>query len=292
MSENAGILSFKTSHSIPKLSSFATLLKENNMKDSLWTALALIAFCGTLASARYTDHRRPQAPTAANSTVRALKPPANGRINVAFIISKDTTVIDLAGPWEVFGDAMFTSKGEPWTGGDDMVMPFNLYTVSDSLKPITTEGGMIIVPNYTFATAPKPQVIVIPAQGGRSAAQKEWLLTNAKTADVTMSVCTGATMLAAYGLLDHQRATTHHMYIKDIQKRYPSVDFVTGTRFVENDNVSTAGGLTSGIDLALHVVERYYGRAIAQATADFMEYKGELWKDPQYGEVKEVAAKH
>jgi transcriptional regulator GlxA family with amidase domain len=258
------------------------------MKDQLWAAFALIAFCGTLASARYSNHFRAQSPNAPTSTVRALKPPAKGPINVAFIISKGTTVIDLAGPWEVFADAMFTSKGEPWTGGDDMVMPFSLYTVSDSLQPTTTEGGMLIVPNYTFATAPKPQVIVIPAQGGRSEAQKTWLLANSKTADVTMSVCTGASMLAAYGLLDHQRATTHHMYIEQIQKRYPAVEFVTGTRFVENDRVATAGGLTSGIDLALHVVERYYGRTIAEATADFMEYKGELWKNPQYGEVKDV----
>jgi len=261
------------------------------MKDSLWTALALIAVCGTVTSAGYCNHNRSQS-AAATSTVRALKPPAKGTINVAFVISKNTAVIDLAGPWEVFGDAMFTSKGEPWTGGDDMVMPFNLYTLSDSLRPITTEGGMIIVPNYTFATAPKPQVIVVPAQGGRSEAQKAWLLANAKTADITMSVCTGASMLAAYGLLDHQRATTHHLYIEKIQKQYPSVEFVTGTRFVENDKVATAGGLTSGIDLALHVVERYYGRAIAQATADFMEYRGELWKDPQYGEIKDVAVRH
>jgi len=260
------------------------------MTDRLWTAIALLALCGTLASATHSGHARTQsAPTAAK--VQPLNPPSNGVINVAFIISKDTTVIDLAGPWEVFQDAMFTSKGEPWNGGDDMVMPFNVYTVSDSLEPLSA-NGLIIIPSYTFETAPKPQVIVIPAQGGRSGAQKNWLLANAKTVDVTMSVCTGASMLAAYGLLDHQMATTHHMYMQEMQKHYPAVQFVSGTRFVENEKVSTAGGLTSGIDLALHVVERYYGRKIAQATADFLEYKGELWKNPQYGEIKEVAAKN
>ena len=70
------------------------------------------------------------------------------------------------------------------------------------------------------------------------------------------------------------------------------MQFVSCTRFVENDKVSTAGGLSSVIELAWHVVERYYGRAIAQATADDMEYKGELWKNPQYGEVKQVSAKN
>lgn len=259
------------------------------MTDKFWAAVAILAFCGALASTTHSSHARMQsAPTAAK--IRPLKPPSNGVINVAFIISKDTTVIDLAGPWEVFADAMFTSKGEPWNGGDDMIMPFNVYTVSDSLEPLSA-NGLIIIPSYTFETAPKPQVIVIPAQGGRSEAQKSWLLTNAKTADVTMSVCTGASMLAAYGLLDHQMATTHHMYMQEMQKHYPAVQFVSGTRFVENEKVSTAGGLTSGTDLALHVVERYYGRKIAQATADFLEYKGELWKNPQYAEIKEVTAK-
>ena len=104
-----------------------------------------------------------------------------------------------------------------------------------------------------------------------------------------MSVCTGASMLAAYGLLDHQRATTHHMFVDKMQKKYSAVQFVSGLRYIDNDKVATAGGLSSGIDLALHVVERYYGREIAQATADYMEYKGELWKNPQYGEVKPVS---
>jgi transcriptional regulator GlxA family with amidase domain len=211
----------------------------------------------------------------AASTVQSapLKPPTKGPINVAFIISEGTNVMDIAGAWEVFGDAMLTSKGKPWqeADGDDMVMPFNTYTVSDSLKPGIAANGLTIVPNYSFANAPKPQIIVIPAQGGRSEAQKAWLLANSATADVTMSVCTGASMLAKYGLLDGMTATTHHMYAAQMQKQYPAVHFVSGTRFVENGKVATAGGLTSGIDLSLHIVERYYGREAAQSTADFLE---------------------
>jgi transcriptional regulator GlxA family with amidase domain len=98
-------------------------------------------------------------------------------------------------------------------------------------------------------------------------------------------------MLAGYGLLDHQRATTHHLFIDEMQRKYPTVEFVTGLRYVDNGKIATAGGLSSGIDLALHVVERYYGDEIAQATADYMEYRGELWKNPQYGSVKYVAGR-
>lgn len=257
------------------------------MTNKIPTAIAVMALLGAWATAERPNRR--SAPSTAIE-VHALKPPANGVINVAVIISEGAVVIDFAGPWEVFADTMFTSEGQPWRGGDDMIMPFHLYTVSDSLAPVSA-SGLLIVPNYTFENAPKPQVIVIPAQMGRTPAQKKWLLENTKTADVTMSVCTGATMLAAYGLLDHQKATTHHMALAEAQQNYPAVHFVSGTRFVENGNISTAGGLSSGIDLALHVVERYYGRAMAQATADYMEYQGELWKNPQYEEVKAVAAK-
>jgi transcriptional regulator GlxA family with amidase domain len=258
----------------------------------LWTAVAIIA---VLDCAVYVSRAAKMPDKVAASTVQTtpLKPPAKGPINVAFVISEGANVMDIAGPWEVFSDAMLTSKGKPWheSDGDDMMMPFNTYTVSDSLKPVNAANGLVIVPNYSFETAPKPQVIVIPAQGGRSAAQKAWLLSNSATADVTMSVCTGASMLAKYGLLDGLTATTHHMYAANMQKQYPAVHFVSGTRFVENGKVATAGGLTSGIDLALHVVERYYGRGVAQVTADFMEYGGELWKSPEFNQVKPVAAK-
>ncbi len=255
------------------------------MTKGIYTVFGLIALCGALAAASHLHQANAQSGSA---QLRILKPPANGVINVAFIVSDQTALVDLAGPWEVFGDTMLAPHGGPWRGGDDMIMPFNLYTVSDSQKSISV-AGLQIVPNFTFDNAPRPQVIVVPAQGGRSEAQKRWLLENARTADITMSVCTGASMLAAYGLLDHQRATTHHMFMDDMQKKYPAVQFVTGLRYVDNDKVATAGGLSSGIDLALHVVERYYGSEIAQATADYMEYKGELWKNPQYGGLKYVS---
>jgi len=257
------------------------------MARIICAVLALSTLCATLAVAQHSHQADAQViPT----QLRPLKPPANGIVNVAFIVSEHTTLIDLAGPWDVFVSAMITSQGQPWRSGDDMVMPFKLYTVADSEKPISAEG-MKIVPDYTFKNAPMPQVIVIPAQGGRSDEQKNWVLKNSQTADITMSVCTGAFILAAYGLLDHQTATSHHMFLDELQSKYPAVQFVSGLRYVDNDRVATAAGETSGIDLALHVVERYYGREIAQATADWIEYKGDFWKNPQNGEVKVVSRK-
>ncbi len=250
----------------------------------------IFAIAGAAAAAGHLSHiHAPVVASASTAHLQPLKPPANGKINVAFVISNGADVMDIAGPWEVFNDTMLTSKGKAWhaSDGDDMIMPFNTYTVSDSQQP-TSAGGLTIIPNYTFDTAPKPQVIVIPAQGGRTPAQKKWLLANSAVADITMSVCTGASMLAGYGMLDGQTATTHHLFGAQLQKDYPAVHFVGGTRYVDNDKIATAGGVTSGIDLALHVVERYYGREVAESAADFTEYRSQLWKNPDYEQVKRV----
>jgi transcriptional regulator GlxA family with amidase domain len=164
----------------------------------------------------------------------------------------------------------------PERGSDpDSQMPFDLFTVSDSAKTIHS-GSLQIVPNYTFEKVPGPAVVVIPAQRG-SKALHDWLREVSKTAEVTMSVCTGAFQLARAGLLSGKSATTHHAFTDKLEKEFPDIAVKRGVRFVENDKISTAGGLSSGIDLALHVVERYFGHEIAERTAAYMEYQGRGW---------------
>jgi putative intracellular protease/amidase/YHS domain-containing protein len=208
------------------------------------------------------DQPRPSAVT------NPLKPPAEGAIPVAFLVSDGAVVIDFAGPWEVFQDVMIPGR---------MDMPFQLYTVSESTKPIQASGGMKIVPDYTLENAPAPKVLVIPAQSAPSEAVLAWVRKSAKTADVTMSVCTGAYLLAKTGLLAGRSATTHHASYVDFSRKYPDIQMKRGARFVEDGNLATAGGLSSGIDLALRVVERYYGREVATQAAFDMEYQGRGW---------------
>ena len=206
---------------------------------------------------------------------KPLKAPAKGKIPVAFVLTEGATMIDFAGPWEVFQDVHVESRGESM---DDM-MPFELYTVSEKTTPIRTSGGMSVVPDYTFANAPAPKVVVVGAQRGRSPEMMEWLRKVAKEADIVMSVCTGAFKLAQAGLLDGKKATTHHDFYDTFTENYPKVTLVKSKRFVESDDkISTSGGLTSGIDLALLVVERYFGRQVAQQTAVYMEYESDGWK--------------
>lgn len=201
-----------------------------------------------------------------------LTPPAKGKIPVAFTLSEGATVIDFAGPWEVFQDVHVSERGSTM----DEQMPFQLYTVSEKTDPITGSGGLKLVPDYTFDSAPPPKVIVVGAQRG-SKALHAWLNKNVASTDLIMSVCTGAFQLGRAGLLSGKSATTHHNFFEQFTKAFPDVTVKRGLRFVEEERVSSAGGLTSGIDLALHVVERYFGREVAQNTANYMEYQSKGW---------------
>jgi transcriptional regulator GlxA family with amidase domain len=200
-----------------------------------------------------------------------LTPPADGTaVPVAFLLDTGATVIDFAGPWEVFQDV-----------GEAGVPGFDLFVVAPSDALIQASAGLQVLPTYTLETAPSPRVVVIPAQGAREpedrARKLEWLKARLADADVVMSVCTGAFLLAETGALDGLSATTHHDFFDAFEARFPAINLVRGRRFVDNGSVITAGGLTSGIDAALRVVERYYGRDIATSTAQYMEHYSTDW---------------
>jgi len=205
-----------------------------------------------------------------------IEPPISGKIPVAFVLSSGAEVVDFAGPWGVFEYA-----NSPNRQGS----PFQLFTVADSTTPIKCSGGLSIIPDYTFANAPKPRIIVIPAMGEPSEAMLSWIRESSKQTDVTMSVCTGSFVLAKAGLLSGKTATTHHGAYGYFAASFPDVSVKRGARYVDLGNVATAGGLTSGIDLALRVVERYYGRDAAERTALDLEYQGTGWKAPDSNAV-------
>jgi transcriptional regulator GlxA family with amidase domain len=225
---------------------------------------------GELSASSGPDGNKPA--TKANP----LKPPTQGSIPVAFLVSKGAVIIDFCGPWEVFQDVNIPGRQDA---------PFRLYTVSETTAPIQASGGMKIVPDYTLENAPAPKVIVIPAQSEPSAAVLEWIRKSTKNTDVTMSVCTGAFVLAKTGLLSGKAATTFHAAFRPFAVQFPDIHLKRGARFVEDGNLATAGGLSSGIDLALRVVERYYGREVAQKTAYDMEYQGQGWMNPDSNQI-------
>jgi len=210
------------------------------------------------------------------ATASPLPAPASGSIPVAFLMSDGAVVIDFSGPWEVFESVRVMGRRDP---------AFTLYTVAQSTSPVTASGGLKIIPSFTFKTAPAPKVVVIPAQDGAGEAALNWIRQVTHATDVTMSVCTGAVVLAQTGLLKGKSATTHHSAYAEFAMQFPDVQLVRGARFVETGNLASSGGLSSGIDLSLRVVERYFGREVATQTAYYMEYQGQGWMDPGSNQV-------
>jgi putative intracellular protease/amidase/YHS domain-containing protein len=249
-------------------------------KRGLIAALALFVIGQFSASAAPIETTSSFGDNKQAGKANSLKPPAQGQIPVAFVISDGAVIIDFCGPWEVFHDVNILGRQDA---------PFRLYTVSDSTSPIRAGGGMKIIPDYTFANAPAPKVIVIPAQNKPSEAMLEWIRRSSENTDVTMSVCTGAFVLAKTGLLSGKSATTFHAAFNSFAMEFPNVQLKRGARFVENGNLASAGGLSSGIDLALRVVERYYGREVAQKTAYNMEYQGQGWMNPDSNQIYAAA---
>ncbi|HET7064907.1 MAG TPA: DJ-1/PfpI family protein, partial [Rudaea sp.] len=135
-------------------------------------------------------------------TARHQVVPADRAIRVAFVMTEGATMIDFAGPWEVFQDVMIPERGDTMA----RQMPFELYTVGVSRDPVHTSAtpahaGMTVVPDHAFSDAPPPDLVVVAAQAG-GAALEDWLRAVHGHGAVVMSVCTGAFILGKAGLLD------------------------------------------------------------------------------------------
>lgn len=244
------------------------------MRRRTWVQMALGATVASAASAALGSSASGAKPVRDGRLTDPLTVPGSGEIKVAFLLSADAELVDISGPWGVFDYV---------TVGEDGRKPFQLYTVAASTEPVKVSGSMTLVPNHRFADAPRPDVVVVPALDIEKLAPAaiEWLRSMQQDATLTMSVCNGSHVLAHAGLLDGKRAAAHHGSIGIMRALYPQVTVVRGMRYIEQGKLATSGGLTSGIDLALRVVERYFGRDVARQTARQLEYQGTGWMNPK-----------
>lgn len=183
---------------------------------------------------------------------------------VAILLFDAVEVLDFAGPFEVFSVA----------GRDGA---FDVRTVAETTAPICTRGGLTVTPDAALEAGPAPDVLVVPGgQGARTAMHRDavlnWVRAGAASAEVVLSVCTGAFILARAGLLKGRTATTHFSVLDRLGELAPGAEVVRGRRFIDNGPVVTAAGISAGLDAALHVVGRLAGTAHAEATARHMEY--------------------
>ena len=210
---------------------------------------------------------------------RAQPQPKPAPRNLAILIFDGVQIIDYTGPYETFGHT-YSNDGPT----------FNIYTVSEKTAPITTAMGMSVNPKYSFENAPEPDVLLVP--GGNVDPQLEnqnvirWIQNKSRNAEIVMSVCNGAFILAKAGLLDGLEATTTAGLIPPFRLAAPKTRVVDDQRFVDNGKIITTAGLSSGIDGSLHVFERLFGRGTAQMAALGMEYN---W-DPESKFVRAALA--
>lgn len=185
------------------------------------------------------------------------------RRNVAIMIFDGVELLDFAGPAEVF---IVAEHGRA----------YRVYTVAAEKRPVKTMGGIIVQPQYTIEDAPKPDILVAPggATSNVTAKMSRWMRKCAGEAEIAMSVCMGAFLFAEAGLLDGREATTHRWGYESLVRAAPKCKLVKDRRFVDTGKIITTGGVTAGIDGALHIVERLNGKEAARWTAEeWMEHR-------------------
>jgi transcriptional regulator GlxA family with amidase domain len=194
------------------------------------------------------------------------------RKRVGIVVFEDIEVLDFCGPFEVFA-ATRLNEAKP----REEPSPFEVWLIAEKNGPIVTAGGMKVIPDHTFETCPRLDILMVP--GGwdtrrelNNPAMLDWLRLRAPEVETLTSVCTGAMLLGAAGLLDGRRATTHWRSLDWLRESFPAVTVVDDQHVVEDGPVLTSAGISAGIDLALKVVARYCGEAMARATARHMEY--------------------
>ncbi len=201
---------------------------------------------------------------------------AGEQLHIGIMIFPNVEDLDFVGPLETLKNAAYHEAMQ--RGADDLA--WEVFTVAATADHVATSSGMHVQPQYTFADHPAIDVLVVPGGDTRQAqndpATLAWLRAVTANTQLTTSVCTGAFLLATIGLLDGRRATTHWSALDRLEERFPQIQVQRDTRWVDEGDIITAAGISAGIDMSLHVVDRLLGRPMAEEIAHVMEYS---WDD-------------
>jgi transcriptional regulator GlxA family with amidase domain len=194
------------------------------------------------------------------------------RRKVGVLVFPEVEVLDFCGPFEVFSVARLVEdrrRQDP--------SPYEVVLVAEQPGVIVTTGGLKVVADHTFDDCTPLNVLVVPGGWGTRREMMNdrlitWLEEQARQVTTLTSVCTGSLLLGKAGLLDGKRATTHWRVLEEMRKLFPAVKVIDDQHVVEEGDLLTSAGISAGIDMALRVVTRHHGEAIARATARYMEY--------------------
>ncbi|MEO0583507.1 MAG: DJ-1/PfpI family protein [Bacteroidota bacterium] len=190
--------------------------------------------------------------------------------NVGILLFDDVEVLDFAGPFEVFS---VTSQLQDHT-------LFDVFTVGKTTAPVRAINGLSVNPTYDFAHCPPIDILIVPGGDGTKAVIQDneiltWVQQIHEKTSWTLSVCSGSRILGVLGLLDFQLYCTHHEVYDSMKVITPSGKPQPEKRYVQAGKIFTSGGISAGIDLSFHLVEKLHGEAIARSTATYMEYRRE-----------------
>ncbi|MET1756127.1 DJ-1/PfpI family protein [Novosphingobium sp. RD2P27] len=193
-------------------------------------------------------------------------------LTVGILLFPDVEVLDFAGPYEVFSVA---SRVAIKVLGFDSP-PFRVVTIAEGHEPLAARHGLRIAPDHGFMDAPATDILIVP--GGivtepmSNLSTLAWLKRESARATLTASVCTGAFILGSIGILDGLKAITHWEDIDEMRRMFPKIAVVEGLPYVDEGAVVTSAGISAGISMSLHLVERMIGPQLAQLTARQMQY--------------------
>jgi transcriptional regulator GlxA family with amidase domain len=194
------------------------------------------------------------------------------RRKVGILVFPEVEVLDFCGPFEVFS---VTRLDEERRRQDQS--PYDVVLVAEQPGVVVATGGLKVVADHTLDNCPPLDVLVVPGGWGTRREMMndrliKWLKERARQVTTLTSVCTGSLLLGKAGLLDGQRATTHWRVLKEMRILFPAANVIDDQHVVEEGDLLTSAGISAGIDMALRVVARHHGEAIARATARYMEY--------------------
>jgi transcriptional regulator GlxA family with amidase domain len=182
---------------------------------------------------------------------------------VGVLLFPEFELLDVFGPLEVFGHA------KDW---------FRIVTVAERPGRVASAQGPRAMADHGFADCPAIDILLVPGGLGTrrevdNAALVDWIARQARGAETTTSVCTGAALLARAGVLDGRRATSNKRAFGWVAGQGPKVNWVRQARWVDDGNVVTSSGVSAGIDMALHLIGRIAGPAVRDDIATRMEYE-------------------
>lgn len=198
---------------------------------------------------------------------------------IAILAFDDVEALDLAGPYEAFTTAArMASRPEAagW-GGRSLAEGWQVACVARTLAPVSARAGLKVVPTRDFSDETPVDLLIVPGGVVDAAARcpdtLDWVRRTSAQASLTASVCTGVFVLAAAGVVNTHRVTTHWEDLDDLHRQWPSLDVVDGVRWVEDRRVFSSAGISAGIDLSLHLVARLTCPELAARTARQMDYR-------------------